>query len=233
MGLVKSFRFQFLLPALASLFLWVPAPGHAANLVVNGEFSSGVTGWQTIGTVFNTGQTGVLTDQGGAYVVLFQTVAVPLETTLSLTLRYDLFGAMSTVAALGQTPDTVFPAAFLGTSPFGTAFETGIYDEVVELMDLDFRGAANLAPGLVSGPSPKGAGWTRFSLGLPVSGFVTVAFEFIDGNGIVGDSTAAVDNVVLESVPIPEPGSVALLGAVGAVGAAIRRRRRVGGLVIR
>jgi MYXO-CTERM domain-containing protein len=54
-----------------------------------------------------------------------------------------------------------------------------------------------------------------------------VAFEFIDGNGVAGDSVAAVDNVVLEAVFIPEPSiPVTLLGVLGA--AALRRRRRPG-----
>ncbi len=223
MDLMNSLRLRLLLPSLASLGLWVPATGHAANLIVNGEFISGMTGWRTVGTVFDAGQTGVLTDQGGSYIVLFQTVAVPLQTTLSLMLQYDLFGALSPVAGLGQTPDTVFLAAFLGASDFGPGYATGIYDEVIGVMDLDFRGPANPALGLLSGPSPKGQGWTRYTLALPVSGYVTVAFEFVDGNGIVGDSTAAVDNVVLEAVPIPEPGTPALAAVLGA--AFLRRRR--------
>jgi len=200
------------------------APGRAANLVVNGEFTAGTTGWNTLGTVFDTGQTAVLSDQGGSRVLLFQTMAVPVESTAALTLRYDLFTALSPSAGLGQTPDTVFLSAFLGNTPFGNDFAAGLFHTAVSLQDVDFRGVANPAPGLGSSPSPKGAGWTRYHLALPFSGFFTVSFEFLDGNGVFGDSTAAVDNVVLETVPIPEPGVSLLLAGAGM---ALRRSRRI------
>jgi hypothetical protein len=209
--------------AAAWLSLPLGLPAGAANLIVNGEFVTGTTGWQTLGTVFDTGQTAVLSDHGGSRVVLFQTVPVPLATTAALTLRYDLFAALSPVAGLGQTPDSIFLTAFLGAVPFGNSFGSGIYDTALPLMDADFRGAANLAPGLTSGPSPKGAGWTRYQLALPVSGFVTVSFEFLDGNAVAGDSTAAVDNVVLDAVLIPEPGSGWFLAGTGL--SLLRRKR--------
>ena len=203
--------------------LLVCAQGRAANLIVNADFSAGVTGWQSVGTVFNTGQTAVLSDQGGARVILFQTVAVPVEATAALTLSYDLFAALSPVASIGQTPDSLFLTAFLGTVPFGNSFGSGLFDSAVALLDADFRGATNFAPGLISGPSPKGAGWTRYRMSLPVTGFVTVSFELLDGNAVVGDSTAAVDNVVLDAVPVPEPGAAMLLALTGMQ--MLRRRR--------
>jgi len=212
----------FLVVGLSGLS-WT-ALSNAANLVVNGEFTAGTTGWNTLGTVFTTGQSAVLSDQGGSRVLLFQTMAVPLESTAALTLRYDLFTALSPSAGLGQTPDTVFLSAFLGSTSFGNDFAAGLFDTAVSLQDVDFRGVANLAPGLNSSPSPKGAGWTRYQLALPLSGFVTVSFEFLDGNGVLGDSTAAVDNVVLETVPIPEPGVSLLLAGAGL---ALHRSRRM------
>jgi hypothetical protein len=118
----------------------------------------------------------------------------------------------------------VFLSAFLGTIPFGNDFAAGLFNTAVSLQDVDFRGEANPAPGLGSSPSPKGAGWTRYQLALPETGFVTVSFEFLDGNGVMGDSTAAVDNVVLETVPIPEPGVSLLLAGAGL---ALRRSRRM------
>lgn len=211
--------------AVGFLSLLLGTSGHGANLVVNGEFAGGVTGWQTVGTVFDTGQTAVLSDQGGTRVVLFQTAAVSLGMTTSLSLRYDLFVALSAVAGLGQTPDSLFLTAFLGTVPFGNSFAAGLHDEAVPVLDVDYRGPANGNPGLTSGPSPKGAGWTRYHLAIPVTGYVTVAFEFIDGNGIAGDSTVAVDNVALDAVLIPEPSAAALLIGTGAL--ALRRKLRM------
>lgn len=187
------------------------AESRSANLIVNGEFASGLTAWSTVGTVFETGQTAVLSDQNTSPVVLFQTVAMDVATTASLSLRFDLLASLSPSANVGQTPDTAFLTAFLGTVSFGNSYAAGLYDMAVPVMDIDFRGPANQGPGLSAGVSPKGIGWIRYSLALPVQPFVTVAFEFIDGNAIVGDSTVALDNVVLDAIPVPEPGAAALL----------------------
>ena len=91
------------------------------------------------------------------------------------------------------------------------------------MLDSDYRGLANVASSVTSGPSPKGTAWTRFSLPLPPSPFATVAFEFIDGNGVPGDSVSAVDNVRLEAVFIPEPDTCFVLTACGLL---LRRRHR-------
>lgn len=47
------------------------------------------------------------------------------------------------------------PAA---TLPLG-----GSFDQAIELFDLDFSGAFNVAPGAPICASPKGAGWTQFT----------------------------------------------------------------------
>jgi hypothetical protein len=199
------------------------APGHASSLLVNHDFSNGLTGWLTIGTVFDTGQTGVLSDQGGNRVVLFQSGAVPAGTP-ALSLSFDFLNALSNVVPLGTTPDTVFFSSFHGQTEFGSSFDNGAYDTAIVLLDADYRGPTNLAPGMVMSPSPKGAGWTRFTLPLPTTPVVTLGFEFIDGNGIANDSTAAVDNVALEVVPEP-----AVVGTIlGTLGVWLLRRRRSG-----
>lgn len=211
----------------AVLGLLMCSRGHAANLIVNGDFTAGVLGWQSVGNVFDTGQTAVISDQGGARVVLFQTISVPVETTATLSLRFDLFAALSPPASLGQTPDSLFLTAFLGTVPFGNSFGSGLFDSALGLLDADFRGSANFASGLTSGASPKGPGWTRYQLALPVMTFVTIAFELLDGNAVVGDSTGAVDNVVLDAVPVPEP-DVAMFIAITGMQMLMPRRRRAG-----
>ena len=208
-------------PWLALVSLIAATRGHAASLLINHEFSNGLTGWLTIGTVFDTGQTGVLSDQGGNRVVLFQSGAVPAGTP-ALSLSFDFLNALSNVVPLGTTPDTVFVSSFHGQTAFGSSFDNGVYDTAIVLLDADFRGPTNLAPGMVMSPSPKGAGWTRFTLPLPATPVVTLGFEFIDGNGIANDSTAAVDNVALEAVPEP-----AVAGTIlGALGCWLLRRRR-------
>ncbi|MFN0125701.1 MAG: PEP-CTERM sorting domain-containing protein, partial [Verrucomicrobiales bacterium] len=213
--------------------LWLTAaslPG-AVNLIVNSEFEAGTTGWSQTGTVFTTGQTAILSDQGGSRVVLFQSVAVPVETTLALTLSFDFFNAMSPVVGLGQTPDTVFCSAYIGGDEFGSSYEQGIYDQAIGLLDADYRGSTNLALGLVVTASPKGAGWSRHILSLPVAAHVTVGFEFIDGNALIGDSSGAIDNVYLLADPIPEPSAIGLMLAAASL--LLRRRRRPQALGLR
>ena len=109
--------------------------------------------------------------------------------------------------------------------PFGLNFETASFDSDLPILDADYRGLANQALQLTSGPSSKGAGWTHFSLPLALAPFVTVAFEFIDGNLVAGDSVAVVDNVVLEAVFIPEPHTGAVLLACGLLLMRHRQRR--------
>jgi|GEM_PF-5184967 len=194
---------------LLTLCAWLASTPQAAaaNRIVNSEFTVNTAGWSEVGTVFTTGQAAILSDQGGERVVLFQMVAVPVATTAALALSFDFFNSLSPLIGLGETPDSVFFTAFFGTALFGPIFENGVFDQSMELLDADYRGATNFPPGMVVAASPKGAGWTRYSLPVPVSPFVTVSFEFIEGNATTGDSTAAVDNVFLIAQPIPTAGA--------------------------
>ena len=111
-------------------------------------------------------------------------------------------------------PDAFFATLYLGASPFGPTLAGGSFDQAVGLFDLDSSGAFNVASGAAFGPSPKGAGWTRYSLsqvmapGSP-AGYATLAFEFYNLNGSGSDSVVAIDNVSL--VAVPEPGAFPLL----------------------
>ena len=208
--------------ATAILFPILSRPAPAASLISNGEFTKSIAHWEQIGTVFDTGEVAVLSDAASLRTVVFQTAVVP-EGAILLRLSFDLLTGLSSVAGIGQTPDSVFISAFLGTQPFGTNLETAVFDTAIPILDADYRGVANPAPALTSAPSPKGAGWTRYFLPLSPAPFATVDFEFIDGNGVSGDSTSAVDNVRLDVEFIPEPEPFLLLLAAGVV--AVRRRR--------
>ncbi len=208
--------------AVLMLLAWTPVRG--ASLLVNGDFTASVTGWQQIGTVFDTGGSAVLSDAVTPRAVVFQTALVPAG-FISLELSFDLLTALSPVAGVGQTPDSVFVSAFLGSAAFGGNFDAATFDTAIPILDADHRGIANPALQLTSGPSPKGPGWTRYSLLLAPAAFATVAFEFIDGNAVAGDSTAAVDNVFLEGIPIPEPDFLAVLAATIFVFLGLGRRR--------
>ena len=208
-------------PALLIMWCMAPNPVRAASLIANGEFTASLTGWEKTGTVFDTGETAVLSDAVTRRTMIFQTAAVP-DGVILLRLSFDLLTALSPVAGLGQTPDSVFVSAFFGTQPFGLDFESGQFDTAISILDADHLGLDNVAGSVTSGPSPKGALWTRFSMPLDVSPFATVAFEFIDGNGVTGDSTSAVDNVRLDAEFIPEPRTAAILAVWGLL--CLRRR---------
>ena len=75
-------------------------------------------------------------------------------------------------------------------------------------------------------PSPKGAGWSRFTAtvsGPESTAFLTMAFEFYNLNGTSSDSVAAIDNV--EITQIPEPAAAGIL-TVTAGSLFLRRNRR-------
>lgn len=209
----------------AGLWLVAAGPVWGASLITNGDFSASLNDWQRIGTVFDTGQSAIISDAGGSAAGVFQSVEVP-PGVISLLFGFDLLTALSPVAGLGQTPDSVFVSAFFGVAPFGVDLDTATFDFSIGILDADHRGLANQGAELTSGPSPKGLGWTRFTMPLTPAPFVTVAFEFIDGNGLTGDSTAAVDNVFLEAVIIPEPRTTVVLMAGGLLLAGRRRPRR-------
>jgi hypothetical protein len=194
---------------------------RGASLIVNGEFTQSLSSWQPIGSVFDTGETAVLSDQAGARSVIFQTAVVP-EGLLGLELHFDLLLSLSSTVPLGRTPDTFFGSLYFGSAHFGSIYDAGVFDSALGVLDADYRGPANTAPALVSSPSPKGPAWTHYALMLPPEEFVTVMFELTDGNG-QADSVAAVDNVRLDCVFIPEPGAGILI--LAAASGLLRRRR--------
>ena len=200
---------------------------EAATILSNGEFTGSLAAWTTTGTVFNTGDAAVFADGASATVSLFQTGALPAG-VVSLALTFDYFNGLSPTVAGGFLRDTFFATLYGGGQPFGPTLAGGVYDQVLGLFDLDANGAFNVVPGSSFEPSPKGAGWTRYTLtqtGEPAfmgPGFATVAFEFYNLNGIAADSAAAVDNVSLVAV-VPEPTETALLLLSATV--LLRRRR--------
>jgi hypothetical protein len=194
---------------------------RGASLIVNGQFNQSLNSWQPIGSVFDTGETAVLTDQEGTQAVIFQTAVVP-EGLLGLELHFDLLLSLSSTVPLGRTPDSFFGSVYFGSMHFGSIYDAGVFDSALGVLDADYRGPANAAPGLISSPSPKGPAWTHYALMLPPEEFVTVMFEFTDGNG-QADSAAAVDNVRLDCVFIPEPAAGILI--LAAAFSVLRRRR--------
>ena len=208
----------------------------AANLVINGEFTASLSPWTVSGIPFNTGDTAVFTDNApppadpaAPTVSLFQTALAP-QGYQQFRLSFDYLNALSPDVPTGFLADTSFATLYLGDTAFGASLGTGIFDEALGLVDIDAKGTFNVFPGSVFSPSPKGAGWTRYSLTRSVDPaitsphFFTIAFELYNLNGTRTDSTLAVDNVVIDVTPIPEPGFFSL--TLPAALLITKRRRR-------
>lgn len=186
-----------------------------ATILLNGDFTGSLLPWTASGTVFNTGDNAVLSDDMATLESIFQTGMVPSGVT-GFGLTFDFLNSVSTTLLEGFLPDTFFATLYLGSSSFGPTLEAGTFDVALGLFDMDSNGVFNVASGATFGPSPKGVGWSRISLapeifpGLAAPGFATVAFELHNLNGIGSDSVVAVDNVSLIMV-VPEPHHALLL----------------------
>jgi hypothetical protein len=198
---------------------------HAANLMINGDFTGSLSSWTVTSTAFNTGGAAIFSDSVSSPVSIFQSVEGPTGFSLS----FDYFNGLSSTVLGGFVPDTFYATLFLGTTPFGSTLAGGTYDEVIPLFDLDSSGAFNLAAGTILGSSPKGTGWTRYTLHRETAPaftspvFMTLAFEFFNLNGTNSDSVAGVDNVQLTAI-VPEPGRATFL--LFGLSALLLRRRR-------
>jgi len=223
----KSLCARHFMP-LPMILLLLGGDLRAAGLMLNSDFTGSLSSWTAAGTVFNTGDTAVFSDSVATPTSIFQTAAAPSAFT-GFDLSFDVFNGLSSTVPGGFVPDSFFATLYLGSSPFGATLAGGAFDVAIALFDMDFSGGYNLASGASFGPSPKGSGWTRYSLSRVTAptftdpGFLTLAFEFFNLNGVGSDSVAAIDHVTL--IPsVPEPGISALL-VLTAFTLCLRRRR--------
>jgi autotransporter-associated beta strand protein len=171
----------------------------AATLLSNGDFSGSLTSWTADGTVFNTGDQAVFSDSVATPTALFQTVAVGAEFA-GFEISFDVLNGLSPTVTEGYVLDSFYASVYFNQSPAGPA---------LDLFSVDADGFFGIAEGATFGVSAKGANWTRYTLRASTSGlfegegFLTVAFEFFNLNGVGSDSTAAVDNVSLTVLSAP------------------------------
>ncbi len=181
----------------------------AAGILTNSEFTGSLDGWTLEGTVFNTGDQAVFSDAVAGPVGLFQSAAVGAEFA-GFQISFDvLTGGLSPTVSPGFLADSFFATVYLGSDAFGPTLAGGVFDEAVGLFDVDADGFFNVAAGAIFGGSPKGAEWTRYTLTYAMEplfdtgGFLTLAFQFFDLNGIGSDSTVVVDNVEVTVLSAP------------------------------
>jgi hypothetical protein len=191
--------------------------------VVNGTFDNGLVGWETSGSIFSTGQLGVITDQGAPRAVLWQMVL--LSPGLYF-LEFDVLGSLAGVGGEGTLPDVFFASLYFASDPqaFDPLNQAG-FDQALAVADLDFRGITALGLGVEAGPSPKGRSYVRITMPFELAGGgVAPLFEVNNLNFITGDSIAAVDNVSIRVVPEPSAALLCLVGSALLLG---RRGRPV------
>ena len=230
---MKHFSTALALVSLASL----AASAHSANLLTNGSFDAGtftggsfgfplaqqllpgstvLPGWTVAGNElawFQTGQAGILT-QNGSYA-------------LDLTGFCDLGTACpsaSVFASVTQTLPTVAGATYQLSFYAGTYAFNAIAPSIVAT-----AGATTQSWALQGAGTPASGTWQLLGFNFLASGTST-SITFGGSGNLAGGAPSylGLDNVSVElvSLPIPEPGSWALmLAGFGVVGFMARRRR--------
>lgn len=201
---------------LAMVFFWVGCVvlhdlgGSARCAVVNTGFDlggDGLQGWTVRGTIFNTGQQAVLSEQGVHQSSLWQ----PLDLGPGLyLLEFDFRMVLAPSGIGGSLPDTAFVSIY--SFPNAAAFDpadSGTYNAALDVASFDFRGIF-AATGTRLGASPKGPLYQRLGFEWQHDGgtFAPV-FDLVELNYTDGDSVMVIDNVTVS--PVPEPSLVLLL----------------------
>jgi hypothetical protein len=197
------------------LLLSLATTGH--TMVLNGDFSNGLTGWTVEGDVsVSAGEEARLADDDPFFAVLYQ--GVPIQGTQ---LELDFDGSQLS----SEVPPGVFTDFFTAAlyfiddlSLFSLDPVNPVFDDVIALFDIEL-GALSLHNGVLDpgcvDPSGTIVGtWCHFTLDFAsVYNYAIPAFELVDGNFLV-DSQVLVDNVQITTPrQAPLPGTLLLLAA--------------------
>lgn len=205
--------------AVSAFCLYVQAA--CASIMVNWDFSGGLTGWTSSGSVNAFGGGAVITDNGVLRSILYQGVVLSPG---SYFLSFDFINALSGVVPAGQAYDSMFASLYFSTTPwlFDPQTVTG-FDSFSALVDVDDNTATPTIGTVAS--SPLGGLYQQYAATFSVSQTSTVFFvlDFVDLNTVNNDSSFLVDNV---SLIVPEPSIVALMLIGGGLGIRSMRRRK-------
>lgn len=180
----------------------------SVNLVVNGSFEQGSTGWTTRGMSIN--QPGPGWEHSGVYAASTSCTA------------HDCVSTAANGAYFGQTiattPGTSYDLSFWVGENNGPTSEFSVFWNGVMIADV-------VNPANYTLPNK---GMVQFSFtDLPATGARTT-FE-IHGRqqpGVIAFDDVSVMSAAASVIPVPEPASMALLGLGAAALAATRRRRK-------
>lgn len=188
------------------------APAGAAELISNGDFDSGLTGWSSTGTV------GVGTAEG--YVACCGVTGSPAE--LANSMVFFGSGNVGQTNTLSQTFATVVGGAYTLTFHAGAlgapAASNSLLASVGGISDSFLLGTS------VSANLPGGFGFAFIGTGLDTLTFTVTSFSFDNADAVV-DKISVQGPAPMAAVPEPATWAVMLIGFYGA-GAMVRSARR-------
>ncbi|MBC8413113.1 MAG: PEP-CTERM sorting domain-containing protein [Nitrospira sp.] len=213
-----------LLAALSiSVLLLVGTVSHSKAFILNGDFSSGLTGWTIINNVTETSGEAILNDSNGI-TALYQGAALAAG---NYTIEFDFLNQMSSSSLVHPFTffDTFFASLYYINDINTFNLTTLTFDGEAALFDMDHTGNFNVNGTITA--SSKGGSWEHFSTSFVNNfNYAIPTFELFEINFANGDSSLNIDNVEIAAnvAPIPEP-STLLLTAGGIIGFTYLRRR--------
>lgn len=214
------------------------APAAWAGVVVNGDFSTGLAGWSSLGDVSANGGSARLS-----------TASLDVDDAPSAAGAFNLSGTSAALVGVsggveefaGLGIGSLDPDPAAGTWAFeGSALRQTLSVTAGDTLRLDWSFGSNEDP--LSGMNDyaflvidgllirladvsSGIGSGQFTHSFSAAGTVELVLGLVDVGDFVGTSTLDIDNVVLDSTrAVPEPGTLAL--ALLGLGILRRRPRR-------